>query len=241
MRSMSLARRNFEEMWRDPLSLGITIGLPALLLLALQALGGEETQFLAPTRLTPGIALFGFVMLMFSSAMILARDRESALFARLLTAPLRSNDFAVAYSLPYLTVAFIQGVLIFAIGGLLGAEMAGSVFLVFLVLFVTAIFYVSLGMIFGSLLKLAPLSGAYTVVLLLTIFGGTWFDLEEIGGVFQTLGSLLPFAHGLDATRAVMVEGAGFGAIASDFYWVLGYTVAAVAVAVAVFRRRMVE
>ena len=32
-----------------------------------------------------------------------------------------------------------------------------------------------LGMIFGSLLRVAPLSGAYSAVLLITIFAGAWF------------------------------------------------------------------
>jgi ABC-2 type transport system permease protein len=241
MRSLELAKRNFKEVWRDPVSLSITIGLPVLLFLVLQAFGGEEIPYLTPTLLAPGIVLVGFVMLMFSSAMILSRDRESALFSRLLTAPLRSSDFVAAYSLPYLPVAIIQGVVVFGIGAFLGMEVNGSLGLVFLVLFVMAIFYIGLGMILGSLLSVGPLSGAYTAVLLLTIFGGAWFDLGEIGGVFQTVGNALPFAHGLDATRAVMADGAGFGAIATDFYWVLGYALVAFALAVVVFKRRMVE
>jgi ABC-2 type transport system permease protein len=191
--------------------------------------------------LAPGIVLFGFVMLMFSSAMILSRDRESAFFSRLLTAPVKARDFVAAYSLPYLPVAILQGILLFAIGLFLGLEVSGSVILVILVLLVTSIFYIGLGMVLGSLLPLAPLSGAYAVVLLLTIFGGAWMDLEAIGGVFQSVGNALPFAHALDATRDVMVEGAGFGAIATDFYWVLGYTVVVVALALVFFRRKMTE
>jgi ABC-2 type transport system permease protein len=241
MRSLELAKRNFKEVWRDPVSLSITIALPALLLLVLQAFGGEEIPYLTATLLTPGILLVGFVMLLFSSALILSRDRESALFSRLLTAPLRSSDFVSAYSLPYVPVAIIQGILIFGIAAFLGLESNGSFVLVFLVMLVMAVFYIGLGMILGSLLSPAPLSGAYTAVLLLTIFGGAWFDLAEIGGVFQTVGNALPFAHALDAARAVMVEGAGFSEIAADFYWVFGYALVAFALAVFVFRRKMVE
>lgn len=241
MRSLELAKRNFKEVWRDPVSLGITIGLPVLLLLVLQGFGGEEIPYFTPTLLVPGIVLVGFVMLMFSSAMILSRDRESALFSRLLTAPLGSSDFVAAYSLPYLPVAVIQGVVVFGIGAFLGMEINGSLGLVFLILFVMAVFYIGLGMILGSLLSVGPLSGAYTTVLLLTIFGGAWFDLGEIGGVFQTVGNALPFSHALDATRAVVADGAGFRAIAPDFYWVVGYALVAVALAVLVFKRRMVE
>ena len=93
MRSKELARRNLLEVWRDPVALGLTIGLPVIMLIVLQGFGGVDAFFTA-TNLAPGIALFGFVMLMFSAAMTLSRDRESALFSRLLTTPLHSNDFA---------------------------------------------------------------------------------------------------------------------------------------------------
>ena len=240
MKSWELAKRNFKEVWRDPLSLGITIGLPVVLLLILQALKGVDTFFEA-TSLVPGIVLFGFVMLMFSAAMSLSRDRETALFARLLTAPIGSSDFVAAYSLPYLLVAILLGVALFVIGLFLGLEVAGSVFLVFLILFVMAVFYVALGMIMGALMPMAPLSGAYAIILLLTIFGGAWMDLEAIGGVFLAMGQVFPFAHALDATRAVMIDGAGFADIATDFYWVLGYAVVVVLLAVFFFRRKMRE
>jgi ABC-2 type transport system permease protein len=240
MRSLELAKRNLKEVWRDPLSLGITVGLPVVLLLVLQAFGQFDAIF-APTSLAPGIVLFGFVMLMFSAAMTLSRDRESALFARLLTAPVRASDFVAAYSLPYLPVAIFQGVLLFGIGAFLGLKVEGSIGLVFLVLLVMSMFYIGLGMALGSLLSVAPLSGAYAVVLILTIFGGAWMDLDAIGGAFQSVGQALPFAHALDATRNIMIGGAGFSSIATDFYWVLGYTLAVVALALVLFRRKMLE
>lgn len=240
MRSLELAKRNLKEMWRDPLSLGLTIGLPVVMLLVLQGLSGVD-EFFSPTMLAPGIALFGFVMLMFSLAMILAKDRETALFSRLLTAPLRPTDFVAAYSLPFLAVAVVQGALIFAVAGVLGLGIEGSVVLVLLVLVLMAVFFIGLGMTLGSLLKVAPLSGAYSVVLLLTIFAGTWFDLNSIGGPIQTVENLLPFVHALDATRDVMTDGAGLTAIATDLYWVIGYTLGATVLAGITFRSRMVE
>jgi ABC-type multidrug transport system permease subunit len=101
-----------------------------------------------------------------------------------------------------------------------------------------AVFYVALGVIFGALLTVAQTSGAYALVLILTIFGGAWFDLNEIGGVFLTVGDLLPFKHALDATRAVLADGAAFGDISTDLAWVAGYAVAVASLAVATFRYR---
>ncbi len=241
MRSTELAKRNLKEVLRDPLSLGISVALPLVLLLTLQALGGDETPFLTPTLLTPGIVLFGFVMVMFGSAMILSRDRETALLARLLTAPLRSSDFVAGYSLPYMLIAVAQAVLLLVVGALLGLEADGSLALVALVFALMAVFYVALGMILGAVLTVAQTSGAYAIVLILTIFGGAWFDLEEIGGAFLTIGEMLPFKHALDATRAVMSDGAGFADIASDLYWIGAYAVGAVVLAVVMFQRRMLE
>ena len=191
--------------------------------------------------LAPGVALFGFVMFMFSSALILARDRDSALLSRMLTAPLRRTTSSAGTRCPTSPspssrASSSSASLRSSAPTTTEARSSSS-----LVLFLMAIFSVSLGMAFGSLLGVTALSGAYTVILLLTIFGGAWFDLEEIGGPFETVGDLLPFKHALDAMRAVMVDGDGLGSIGTDLVWVAGYTIAAVALAVVMFRRKMLE
>ena len=240
MRFMKLAKRNFKETYLDLLSLGLVIIFPPALLLILQAIGAVDPFFNA-TNLAPGIVLFGFALLSLSSGMLLAKDRESAFLSRLLTAPLRASDFISAYSLPYIPVAIFQTVVVFTVAAPLGLEISGNVGLVFLILFVMSIGYIGLGMILGSLFTYTQAPIVWIVVMLLTVFGGAWMDLEEIGGVIQSTMNALPFAHALDATRDVMVHGVGFSGIAIDFYWVLGYTLVFFASGVFLFRRRMVE
>ena len=240
MRYRALAARNFKEVWRDPVALGLTVGLPVVMLVVLRALEGAD-EFFSATSLAPGIAVFAFVMLMFSAALTLSRDRESALFARILTTPLRPNDFVAGYSLPYLPVAIGQAVAIFAIGAFFGLEISGNVGLVILILLLMAVLFIGLGMITGVLFTYRQVPFVYMVILLLAIFGGTWVDIESIGGAFLTIGNLFPFAHALDAARDVMVDGAGLSDIASDLYWVMGYTAVVVVLAVVAFRAKMQE
>ena len=240
MRSLALVRRNFIEVWRDPISLSLTIALPLGMLLVLQLLSDVD-QFFSVTSLTPGVILFGFVMLMFSAALAMSRDRESELFSRLLTAPLRSSEFVTGYSLPYVPVAVIQALVLFAVALAIGLEVNGNLGLVALILAVISIMYIGLGMILGAVFSTKTVSFPYMAILLLTIFGGAWMDLEAIGGGFQTVGDWFPFAHALDALRDVMIDGAGFSAIAVDLWWVVGYTLATIVLAVIIFRRRMVE
>jgi len=240
MRFMELAKRNLKETYRDPLSIGLSVAFPPALLLILQAIGRVDPFFTA-TNLAPGIALFGFAMLSLTSGMMLAKDRESALLSRLLTAPLRANDFIIAYSLPYIPVAILQTVVVFAVAVPLGLVISGNAGIVFLILLVMSVGYIGLGMILGTVFSYKTVSIAWIAVNLLTIFGGAWFPLEFIGGGIQTTMDVLPFAHAIDAARDVMAQGAGFSDIAIDFYWVIGYAIAFFAVGVFLFRRRMVE
>ncbi|MBT8197095.1 MAG: ABC transporter permease [Acidimicrobiia bacterium] len=240
MRSAELAKRNFKEVWRDPLSLGLTIGLPVLMLVVLQ-LFADADAFFSATSLAPGIVLFGFVMLMFSMAMTITRDRESALFKRLLTAPLGANDFTAGYTTPYLPVALVQALVVFGVGMFFGLELGAGMWIVAIVMLLMAVFFIALGVIFGSTMTVRQVPFAYMVILLLTIFGGAWINLEDIGGVLETAGDLFPFAHAMDAARDVMVDGASFTRVASDVYWVVGYTVVFAVLAVVSFRRKMVE
>jgi ABC-2 type transport system permease protein len=243
MRFAELATRNFKEMWRDPISMGLEIGIPAGFLVIFWALGrslGDES-FLTTTMLVPGIAVFGFAFLLMFSAMMLSRDRESALLSRLLTAPLKPRDFILSYSLPYIPMVVLQIAVCFGIGALLGLETPGNAGLAFLALLVMGICCVELGMILGLLFNVNQASGVGSVIItLVALLGGIWIDIEAIGGVFYGIGNALPFAHAIDAARDAMI-GAGFSSIATDFYWVLGYTVVFFALGTFLFRQRMVE
>jgi ABC-2 type transport system permease protein len=178
---------------------------------------------------------------MFSAA-VLAHDRESALLSRLLTAPLKPRDFILSYSLPYISIVVLQMALCFGIGALLGLEMHGNAGLAFLVLLVMGIGCVELGMILGLLFTANQVSGVGSAIItLVALLGGIWIDVKTIGGVFYAVGNALPFAHAIEAARDVMVYGAGFSGIATDFYWVLGYTLVFFVLGIFLFRRRMVE
>ncbi len=241
MKSLELTGRNLKEIARDPLSMGLGLVLPIGLFVLLQSLGGDvgQANILSPTMLAPGISLFGFAMLVFSSGFLLARDRENSLLARLLTTPLRPSDFIVAYALPYLPLAILQVAALFGIGSLLGLQIAGNAGLVFVILIVMSLGYIGVGMILGSLLTSKQVGVAYTAVLLPTIFSGTWFDLNMVGDGFRKTMELLPFTHALTAVRSIMVDNAGLADVALDLLWVAGYSTLLLALGVLAFKSRM--
>ena len=66
---------------------------------------------------------------------------------------------------------------------------------------------------------------------------GTWFDLELVGGAFRDIAYLLPFVHAVEMGRAALAG--DLGGIFPHIWWVLGYALAACALAVVLFLRQM--
>jgi ABC-2 type transport system permease protein len=226
MRFAALASRNLKEMVREPMSIGFEIGLPLIFMLMFWAIGKNlrEDIFTATMQL-PAIVIFGFSFLMNISAVTLARDRQSALFLRLLTTPLKSGDFIAAYSLPYILIAIFQIAACFIMAVLLGLEISGNVGIVFLIFILMALCLIGLAMFIGSIFteNQANIAGS-AVIMFVAILGGCWMPLKFVGGVFESIGYALPFAHAIDAARNVL-NGSALGDVTVDLFWVIGYTV----------------
>jgi ABC-2 type transport system permease protein len=66
---------------------------------------------------------------------------------------------------------------------------------------------------------------------------GVWFDLDLVGGIFRKIANVLPFVHAVELERAVL--GGNYTDVLRHLYWVLGYAIAATALAVYFFLRQM--
>jgi ABC-2 type transport system permease protein len=239
MRFLSLASRNIKEVYRDPLTVSLGIALPVGLLVLFVSIGKKAPlEIFTVKMIIPGAIVFSFAFLMMFSAMLLAKDRQSAFLTRLLTTPLKSTDFILAYILPFLPIALLQIAVCFLVGSLLGFIFNLSIILSLTVLFPMVIVCVALGMILGSLFTENQIAGIGSILInVIAIFSGGWMDLKMVGGVFEAIGYALPFSHAIDATRAIL-KGSGFGDIILDFYWVLGYAVVFFILGILCFRWR---
>ena len=64
---------------------------------------------------------------------------------------------------------------------------------------------------------------------------GTWFDLKLVGGAFETIANLLPFAHAVNAGRYALTG--NYSCILPELVWVAGYAMLVFTAAVLVFMR----
>jgi ABC-2 type transport system permease protein len=240
MRMLVFAARNRKEILRDPLNLAFGIGFPVAVLLLLSAIQANiPVSLFEIGKLTPGIAVFGLSFISLFSGMQIARDRTTSFLVRLFASPLRPQDFILGYELPMLPMALAQCAVCFAVAFFLGLPASWNVLLTLAVLIPTAVLFIGIGLLAGSVFNDKQVSGVCGALLtnLSAWLSGTWFDLSLVGGGFKTVSYLLPFAHAVDAGRAAL-SGA-YGGIMPHLWWVIGYAAAVMVLAVLAFKRKM--
>ena len=240
MRMLTFAGRNIREILRDPLNLAFGLGFPLVLLLLLSAIQANVPVALFEIdHLTPGICVFGLSFLTLFSATVIAKDRSSALLQRLYTTPMRPGDFILGYMLPMVPLALIQSAVTYLAALGLRLEPGWGIVYGVCCILPISLLYIGLGLLCGSVLNEKQVGGVCGALLtnLSAWLSGTWFDLELVGGTFRKIADLLPFAHAVELERAALnMDMAGVG---RHFWWVCGYAVAVLLLAVLLFLRQM--
>lgn len=240
MRILTFSGRTTEEILRDPLNIFFGLGFPLILLGLLTAIQANiPVPMFELDHLTPGVTVFGLSFITLFSALLISKDRESALLQRLYTTPLTAADFIFGYTLPLLFMALAQSVICYIVAALLGLKLNITVLYAVLFIIPIALFYISLGLICGSVLTSKQVGGICGALLtnLSAWLSGIWFDVELVGGTFKTIANSLPFIHAVELERAVF--SGNYADMFPHIWWVLGYTAIVVVGAILLFLRQM--
>lgn len=240
MKLVAFSSRTAKEILRDPLNLSFGLGFPLVLIGLLTAIQANiPVSLFELDHLTPGITIFGLSFMTLFAAVLISKDRESALLQRLYTTPLTASDFIFGYTLPILPIAVAQGIICYIAAALLGLKLQITVLYAVLFLIPVALFYIALGLICGSVFNSKQVGGICGALLtnLSAWLSGIWFDIDLVGGTFKKIANCLPFIHAVELERAVFAG--NYTDIFPHLWWVLGYTVIAIIVAVLLFLRQM--
>ena len=240
MRTLTFSIRNAKEIIRDPLNLLFGLGFPLVLILLLSAIQANiPVPLFEITHLSPGITVFGLSFMTLFSAILISKDRTSSLLQRLYTTPLSSFDFIVGYTLPMIPFSVAQSAICYIVAIFLGLDITANILLALLFVLPISILFIALGLLFGSILNDKQVGGICGALLtnLCAWLSGIWFDLELVGGVFKNIAYMLPFVHAVELERAVI--SGNFGDIWQHIFWVLGYGIVSLFLAIFFFLRQM--
>lgn len=240
MRMWTFAGRTAKEILRDPLNLAFGLGFPVIILLLLNAIQSNiPVEIFDIHHLTPGITVFGLSFLTLFSATMIAKDRSGSLLQRLYTTPMTSQDFILGYTLPIIPFSIVQCSICYILAIALGLNVTINILWAIVFILPISILYIALGLLFGSILNDKQVGGICGALLtnLSAWLSGTWFNLDLVGGAFKKAAYLLPFVHAVEMEQAVL--SGDFKSLFPHIWWVIGYAVFAMTLAIVLFLRQM--
>jgi ABC-type multidrug transport system permease subunit len=154
---------------------------------------------------------------LFGVGYVVLRYRKTGFLKRLHATPLTAFEFLTAQVLSRLClILFVTTLLYVAIGSIIHFHSAGNVLLLACVAVVAALSMIALGLTIAARFASEELVGGLLNMLTwpMMLLSGIWFSLEGSPQWVQWAAGIFPLTHLLQASRAIMLDGAGLAEIA---------------------------
>lgn len=193
--------------------------------------------------LVPGLMV---ISLMFYpallAALVLVREKERGTVFNLYCSPVSRWEVIVGKAVPYVGLAFVVYVLLFALNlTVFGVRFVGNP----LVLTLAALLYITASVGFGLLISV--LCRTQVAAMLVTflglmtpsiLFSGLMTPISSMDPPAQAISRLIPAAYFISMVRGVFLKGLGFRHFASDLATLGAFAAAVYGLAIVAFRKR---
>jgi ABC-2 type transport system permease protein len=193
--------------------------------------------------LVPGLAgVVVMISALLLGALTLVRERERGTWEALLVTPVRPVEALLGKLAPYVLLGVLQAGVVVALGhALFDVPVRGSVTLLLAASGLFAAAHLTLGFALSALAQtqVQAVQAAVLFYLPSMVLSGFMFPFEGMPRWARALGEALPLTHFVRVARGVLLRGAGNAEIVAELTPVLLFLVAATAVALAAYRRRL--
>ena len=240
MRTLNLAKRNFKEIIRDPLSIIFAVILPLLLLFIFQQLDIPAENYKIE-NFTPGIIIFSFSFITLFTALLISKDRSSSLLIRLGISPMKPMDYIFGYIISIIPIVIIQNIIFFILAVILGLNFSINIIWAALISIVIAVLFIAMGILIGSIFSEKASPGISSIVVQLVCFtSGMYFSKDMLGDVFSKVCDYLPFDSCVTIIKGVMNNKLDLISIRNIIVFIV-YLLVTLVVSIIVFRKKMIS
>jgi len=194
-------------------------------------------------NIVPG--LLGVILQMtmvMMTAMALTRETERGTMENLLAMPSSPVEIMLGKVLPFLVVGAVQMTVVLVAAKLLfGVPFIGSLTLLLSSVLIFVLSLVLLGYTISTMARSQMQAMQLTFFFFLPsiLLSGFMFPYRGMPAWAQALGEIFPLTHFLRITRAVMLKGADFNAIATEVGWLAVFVAVFAGTALLRFRRTL--
>lgn len=180
-----------------------------------QTVTGREVRYV--DWVLPGVLAMNMMFgCLFGVGYVIVRYRKSGMLKRLKATPLTPLEFLGAQVTSRLWLMLVTTAIVFVgTDWFIGFRMFGSYLDLLLVFTLGAMSLISLGMVVAARTTSEELAGGLLNLLSwpMMFLSGVWFSLEGVHPWLKTFAQILPLTHIVDASRAIMIDGAGLATI----------------------------
>ena len=165
---------------------------------------------------------------LFGVGYIVVRYRKSGFLKRLNATPTRAVEFLAAQILSRLLLIMALTVVVFiGTNFFLGFRMEGSYWLLLLTASLGATALISMGLVISARVSSEELAGGLLnfVTWPMMVLSDVWFSMEGSHPVMVAISKALPLTHLMQASRAIMLDGAGLQQILPNLVVLASMTV----------------
>ncbi len=176
-----------------------------------QAVTGDEIRYI--DWLIPGVLAMNMMFsALFGIGFVVVRYRKNGVLKRFRATPMSTLEFITAQIVSRLAMIIITAIGVYLICDLiLDFAMFGSYLTLLLVMTLGAFSLICLGLLISARISSDELAGGMVNIISIPmmLLSGVWFSLEGSPDFLLSIAQLLPLTHILEASRAIMIDGAG--------------------------------
>lgn len=196
------------------------------------------------TYVVPG--LYAAVLLAFPpllTALAITREKESGTIEQIYASPLSAGEFIAGKLIPYAVIAFLQMVLVLALGfAWFGVPMAGSPVFLLATGLIYALCTVGIGLLVSTITRsqlVAMLLALVVTLMPSLLFSGMLFPITAMPYVLQLYTGVFPGRYFVDISRGVALKGAGPVELWANLAILAAYTAAVFLLAARSLRKKV--
>ena len=198
----------------------------------------------SPDFFVPGLIA---ILLMMISALLtsitIVREKETGTMEQLRTSPVSPGQIIAGKVIPYIGIAFIDGILVILFAILhFHVPFRGSVVLIafFGMIYVTAA--LSIGVVISTIVRtqlVAMMAALMATVLPSVMLSGFIFEIKNMPLPLQYLSAIIPARHFIVIIRGIMLKGVGAAALWQEALALVALTVVLLGIAARAFKPRL--
>ena len=239
-RTRATAARVLRQLRRDPRTVALLLGVPAVLITLLRLVYAHHRPAFDAVG-APLLSLFPLFTMFLVTSVAILRERSSGTLERLLCTPMRKFELLAGYGLAFGLAAICQAAIASAVAlGPLGLRVAGGPGLVIVLCAAVAVLGMGLGLLASAFARTEFQVVQFFPAMILPqlLLCGLLVPRASMPAVLHAVSDVLPMSYAVDAMRRVTESGVAGGAVARDLAIILGFALVAVILGAATLQRR---